>query len=337
MQGGPTAAAAAAQHSVLTLHPGLPVLSVVKLQAVQAVLSALRAPAFSHTATAADTAACAQLRSTLFSQVPSWVHSIPADEQQFAADLVTAVMPDVDQLCAEDLAGLVTAVLAGMEQKQPHACTLLELLPVCLAALQAAPGPATSTQAAAAANAGDTAAEEEAGAAAAGGAVEAAKHRDAAVHRLCHCQWQPGQVCQILSVLKGLALTPEQMKTLLAKAIRACRYGGMQETPSPCLMFQQTPDVISLLAPFEDPAAAAWTQLALGWLRLPNRECSGQWAVKLHLHGQRHAELVAKHVLYSTHVVDPAGMLACSSFLPSSTRSCCCQAAPQACAATPCA
>jgi hypothetical protein len=238
---------------------------VVNLQAVQAVLSALRASAFSHTATTADAAACAQLRSNLFSQVPSWVHSVPADEQQFAADLVTAVMPDVDQLCVEDLAGLVTAVLAGMEQKQPHACTLLELLPVCLAALQAAPGPVTSTQAAAEANAADTAAEEEAGAAAAGGAVEAAKHRDAAVHRLCHCQWQPGQVCQILSVLKGLALTPEQMKTLLAKAIRACRYGGMQETP--CLMFQQTPDVKSLLAPFKDPAAAAWTQLALGLLR----------------------------------------------------------------------
>jgi hypothetical protein len=205
------------------------------------------------------------------------VHSIPADEQQFAADLVTAVMPDVDQLWAEDLAGLITAVLAGMEQKQPHACTLLELLPVCLAALQAAPGPATSTQAAAAADAADTAAEEEAVAAAAGGAVEAAKHRDAAVHRLCHCQWQPGQVCQILSVLKGLALTPEQMKTLLAKAIRACRYGGMQDTPFPCLVFQQTPDIILLLAPFKYSAAAAWTQLVSWWLRHPKQRVL--WAV----------------------------------------------------------
>lgn len=259
MQGGPIAAAAAAQRSVLTLHPGLPVLSVVKLQAVQAVLSALRAPAFSHTATAADTAACAQLRSTLFSQVPSWVHSIPADEQQFAADLVTAVMPDVDQLCAEDLAGLVTAVLAGMEQKQPHACTLLELLPVCLAALQVAPGPATSTQAAAAANAADAAAEEEAVAAAAGGAVEAAKHRDAAVHRLCHCQWQPGQVCQILPVLKGLVLTPEQMKTLLAKAIRACRCGGMQNTQLTSFadLMQHAQDKMMLLAAPKLSAAPA--------------------------------------------------------------------------------
>lgn len=192
------------------------------LQAVKAVLSALRLSALGHTTTA-DAEACAQLRSTLFGQLSSWVQQIPTDGQQLAADLITGVMPDVDSLGAEDLAGLMTAVLSSMEQKQPHACTLLELLPVCLAALQEAPGPATSTQAAAAANAADEADNQAAAEAAAGGAVEAAKHRDAAVHRLCHCQWQPEQVCQILSVLKGLALTPEQLKSVLAKAIRACR------------------------------------------------------------------------------------------------------------------
>lgn len=196
-------------------------------QAVKTVLSALRSSAISHTATAADAAACAQIRSQIFTHVPSWLHSLPTDEQQFAGELVTAVMPDVEQLSAEDLSALMAAVLSGMEQKQPHACIMLELLPACLAALQAAPGPATSTQAAAAANAADAADSQAAVAAPAGGAVEAAKHRDSAVHRLCHCQWQPEQVCQILSVLKGMALTPEQLKSLLAKAIRACRWGLM--------------------------------------------------------------------------------------------------------------
>lgn len=163
------------------------------------------------------------MRSHIFGQLPTWLHSLPTDQQQFAAEVITAVMPDVEQLSAEDLANLMTAVLAGMEQKQPHACIMLELLPACLAALQAAPGPATSTQAAAAANAADAADSQAAAAGPAGGAVEAAKHRDSAVHRLCHCQWQPEQVCQILSVLKGMALTPDHLKSLLAKAIRACR------------------------------------------------------------------------------------------------------------------
>lgn len=196
-------------------------------QSVKTVLSALRSSTFSHTATAADAAACAQLRSHIFSQFPSWVHTIPVEEQQFAGELVTAALPDVEHLTADELSALMTAVLSGLEQKQPHACVMLELLPACLAALQAAPGPATSTQAAAAANAADAAAADSqatgAATASAGGVVEAAKHRDSAVHRLCHCQWQPEQVCQILSVLKGMPLTPDHLKSLLAKAIRACR------------------------------------------------------------------------------------------------------------------
>lgn len=193
------------------------------LQALQAVLSALRSSGISHTATAADATACAQIRSHIFSQLPSWLHGLPTDQQHFAAELITAVMPDVEQLSADDLANFTTAILSGMEQKQAHACIMLELLPACLAALQASPGPATSTQAAAAANAADAADSQAAADGPAGGALEAAKHRDSAVHRLCHCQWQPEQVCQVLSVLRGMALTPEHLKSLLAKAIRACR------------------------------------------------------------------------------------------------------------------
>lgn len=144
-------------------------------------------------------------------------------------------MPDIDQLSPDDLAALMTAVLTSMEQKQPHACILLELLPACLAALQAAPGPASSTQAAAGGvddDDGDAGAgPSQSGAAGVGGAVEAAKHRDAAIHRLSHCQWQPEQVCQILTVLKGMALTPDQLKSLLGKAIRACRNAGLQQLP----------------------------------------------------------------------------------------------------------
>lgn len=197
------------------------------MQAIKAVLLALRSTAFSTNTTPADAAACSQIRSSLFSQLPAWIHSTPTDEHQLAAEIVTAVMPDLEHLTAEDLAALMTSVLAGMEQKQQHACIMLELLPACLAALQAAPGPASNTQAAAAADA-EAAGEAEPTAAAAepsGGAAEAAKHRDAAIHRLLHCQWQPEQVCQILTVLKGMALTPDQLKALLAKAIRAARCG----------------------------------------------------------------------------------------------------------------
>jgi hypothetical protein len=203
-------------------------------QAVKAVLSALHTTAFSQTATAADIAACAQLRSALYNHVPSWVQEIPADNPQFAAEVVTAFLPDADQLSVDDLTALLTAVLTSMEQKKPHACVLLELLPACLAALQAAPGPASNTQATAEADAADAggsqAAAAEAAAAPAGGTIEAAKHRDAAVHRLCHCQWHPEQVCQVLSVLRGMALTTEQHKNLLAKAIRACRYVLLQQS-----------------------------------------------------------------------------------------------------------
>jgi hypothetical protein len=168
------------------------------------------------------------------------VHSIPPDNPQFAAEVVTAFLPDADQLLAEDLTSLLTAVLAGMEQKKPHACVLLELLPACLAALQAAPGPASSTQATAEANAADAGGSQAAAAAApGGGSVEAAKHRDAAVHRLCHCQWQPEQVCQVLSVLRGMALTIEQHKSLLAKAIRACRCVFLRAASATLGMFSQ--------------------------------------------------------------------------------------------------
>ena len=194
------------------------------MQASKAILTALRPRAFSHNTTDADAAACNQLRTALLGQVPAWVHSIPSDEHQFALDLVTAVVPDVDYLGPDDLAALMTAVLTGMEQKQLHSCILLELLPACLAALQAAPAPVGSTQAPAGEAAdGQAAAAAAATAGPSGGAAEAAKHRDAAIHRLSHCQWQTEQVCQILSVLKCMALTPEQLKALMAKAIRAAR------------------------------------------------------------------------------------------------------------------
>jgi hypothetical protein len=171
---------------------------------------------------------------------PDCHSSIPPDTPQFAAEVVTAFLPDADQLLAEDLTSLLTAVLAGMEQKKPHACVLLELLPACLAALQAAPGPASSTQATAEANAADAGGSQAAAAAApGGGSVEAAKHRDAAVHRLCHCQWQPEQVCQVLSVLRGMALTIEQHKSLLAKAIRACRCVFLRAASATLGMFSQ--------------------------------------------------------------------------------------------------
>lgn len=201
-------------------------------QAIRAVLSALRPTTFGHSTNQADTAACSQLRSLLLGKVPAWAHSVPAGEPQFAVDLVTAAMPDIEYMLPEDLAVLITSVLTGMEQKQPHACILLELLPACLAALQSAPAANTSSTQALTTDAaeGDAATDDAAAGAAAaaaagpgGGAAEVAKHRDAAIHRLSHCQWQADQVCQILTVLKGMALTSDQLKGIMAKAIRAAR------------------------------------------------------------------------------------------------------------------
>jgi hypothetical protein len=187
-------------------------------QAIKAILQATRpsaAPA------PADAAACASLRSALLGQLAAWVTA--TEEGQYAQDLVSAIMPEVEhQLPASDLTALISGVLGAVEQHQRHCCALLELLPACLSALQAA-APEAEDAEEDATQAGGDADGAAAAAAAAKAASDAAKHRDAALHRLQHCKWQVEHVCPILSILRGLPLTPEQLQAFISKALRACK------------------------------------------------------------------------------------------------------------------
>jgi hypothetical protein len=199
------------------------------MQALKLILQATRATSF-NTATA-DAAACSSLRTALFAALPGWLHSLPEDEQQLAADLAAAFLPELDtswQQQAADLAPLLYACLSGLEESKPHCLVLLELLPPCLAAICAAPAPVDDLMPDAPAGAGsDTGdATDAAGSAGAeGAAATAAFYKDQAANRLLNCGWErrPEQVGQLLQLLKALPLTQEQLEKAVKKGIMACR------------------------------------------------------------------------------------------------------------------
>jgi hypothetical protein len=238
-----------------------------RAQALKTVLLATRSSSLpaatgADAPPASDLAACVVLRSALAAQLPSWVSSCSAEDGQYAADLVAAFTPELEHLPSADLVSTISAALAAMEAHTPHCCCLLELLPPCLSALSAtAPdggGDDADEEGAAAADA--EADEDGTAAAAAAAASSAAKHRDAAIHRLQHCQWRADSVCQVLTVLKGLPMTREQLKAMVTKALRAarcgvCRWLGCEPGWRVCLLACEPHGVLLLLLLLLLPAA----------------------------------------------------------------------------------
>jgi hypothetical protein len=165
----------------------------------------------------------------VFAALPGWLHSLPEDQQQLAADLAAAFLPELDtswQQQATDLSPLLYACLSGLEESKPHCLALLELLPPCLAAICASPSPANDLLPDAPAGAGrDTGEAAEAAGAAAEGEATAAFYKDQAANRLLNCGWEkrPEQVGQLLQLLKALPLTQEQLEKAVKKGIMACR------------------------------------------------------------------------------------------------------------------
>jgi hypothetical protein len=200
------------------------------MQALKVILQATRTPSFNTDTAPADAAACSSLRSALFAALPGWMHSLPEDEQQLAADLAAAFLPELDtswQQQAADLAPLLYACLSGLEESKPHCLALLELLPPCLAAICAAPAPADDLMPDAAVGAGSDNGEAATAAGSAGGegGSTAAFYKDQAANRLLNCGWEkrPEQVGQLLQLLKALPLTQEQLEKAVKKGIMACR------------------------------------------------------------------------------------------------------------------
>lgn len=52
---------------------------------------------------------------------------------------------------------------------------------------------------------------------------EGTAHRDAALHRLLQCAWQPQQVVPLLLVLRDVPITQEQLLLVMHKALKTCR------------------------------------------------------------------------------------------------------------------
>jgi hypothetical protein len=193
-------------------------------QALKVILQAMRAPSCNNSSAPAEAAACSSMRSALFAALPGWMHSLPEDQQQLAADLAAAFLPELDtswQQQAADLAPLLYACLSGLEESKPHCLALLELLPPCLAAICAAPVPADELMPDAPAGADNDTGE----AAEAAGSPTAAFYRDQSANRLLNCGWErrPEQVGQLLQLLKALPLTQEQLEKAVKKGIMACR------------------------------------------------------------------------------------------------------------------
>lgn len=51
-------------------------------------------------------------------------------------------------------------------------------------------------------------------------------HREAAIHRVCHAPWPPGDVAKLLATLREIPMPPETLKQVMGKALRMCRAAG---------------------------------------------------------------------------------------------------------------
>jgi hypothetical protein len=102
-----------------------------------------------------------------------------------------------------------------VEDSKQHWEELLQLMPGCINRLMASgPGMSLAMPGALLA-AADTQGDDDVG--------EGTAHRDAALHRLLQCAWQPQQVVPLLLVLRDVPITQEQLLLVMHKALKTCR------------------------------------------------------------------------------------------------------------------